>query len=212
MSATPDIAVDPKLATKLRARERVWLKRHWRNIASASVVTTAVLFPLLLAARSGGLAGPQGPIAIPVVGFLLLFSVWLWVRALVSRLRFTESAVEATDQNLGLSQHRIRLGDIVAASIASVGLDIHLRSITSSHYCVYACELTPGRAKESRWVALWITPYEVAANTLLAELRHRCELTEVSPVSRDYGTGIWPQPTIWQRSGFDPGRLPAPRW
>lgn len=196
MSSTSDAAVDPSLAAKLQAGERVWLKRHWRNIGPPSILTLVPLIPIALAYR-------QNPSVLPLLGFFWAFAAWLWVRALANRLRFTDTTVEATDQNWGLFQHRIRLADIVAAQITGVGLDIRIRRVTNSHYCVYVCQLTPGRGRGSRWVALWITPYAIKANTLLAELRRRCELTEISPVSQNYRTAIW------QRPGIDPDVLPS---
>jgi hypothetical protein len=197
---------DPKLAAMLQGGERIWLKRHWRNIASASAGSVAPLF-----AVAWRIVNPGNPPPALLVGFLWAAAAWLWWRALASRLRFTESSVEATDQNCGLFQHRVRLSDVVAACVIGVGLDIHARSITNSHYAVYAAELTPGRENPSRWVALWITPYAVNASTLLAELRRRCGLTQVSPAGHTYGTRIWPHPTVWQREGLDASVLPVPR-
>lgn len=200
MGDASDSPVHPELAADLQAGERVWLKRNWRNIVPPAVVTCVPLSVVVM-------AYPQDPSVVWLLAFFGPCAVWLWVRGLASRLRFTETTVEATEQNWGLSQHRLRLEDIVAARIAGIGLDIHLRSVTNSHYCVYVCQLTPEREKGSRWVALWITPYATKANTLLAELRRRCDLTEISPVSHNYRTPIWPQPTVWQRPGLDPSAL-----
>jgi hypothetical protein len=200
MSTTPDSVVDPGLAADLQAGERVWLKRNWRNIVPPAIITLVPLLCVMMMYR-------HDPSVVLVFAFFGPVAAWLWVRGLASRLRFTETTVEATEQNWGLSQHRLRLEDIVAARIAGIGLDIHLRSVTSSHYCVYVCRLTPGQGKGSRWVALWNTPYAIKADTLLAELRRRCDLTEISPVSHNYRTPIWPQPTVWQRPGLDPGVL-----
>ena len=200
--------IDPRLAAKLKAGERVWLKRHWMNIPAPTLVTLAVLL-LVVTARSS-LYG-QGPVPVFVLGWFSLSAAWLWWRAMASRLRFTDSAVEATDQNFGLSQQRIQLGDIVAAWIAPIqGIRIGRRASRDAN-CVYVCELTPGQRKASRSVALWITPRNVNANTLLAELRRRCDLSEISPVSQDYQPLLRQRLTVWQRPGLDPNVLPVPR-
>jgi hypothetical protein len=199
MSNPSDSVIDPKLAAKLQAGKRVPLKRNWRNITPPAILT---LFPLLVVA----MAYRQDPSVLLLLVFFWPFAAWLWWRAMANRLQFAESAVEATDQNLGLSQHRIQLGEIVAAWIAPIReIRIGRRAFKDAN-CVYVCELTPGQRRASRSVALWITQYGINANTLLAELRRRCELSEISLVSGDYRT------TVWQRPGLDPNVLPVPRW
>ena len=189
MGNNSECAVDSELASKLQAGERVWLKRNWRNIAPAAICTLVPLSAVAMTYR-------QDLSTVLLLGFFGPYAAWLWVRALANRLRFTEATVEATDQNWGLSQHRIRLEDVVAARVSDIGLDVRILRVTNSRYCVYVYQLTPGRGSGSRWVSLWITPYEVKASTLLAELRRRCELTEISPMSRDLHT------TVWQRPGL----------
>jgi hypothetical protein len=209
MSDTPDRVIDLELAAKLEAGERVWLKRHWMNIPAPTLLTLIVLV-LVVTARSS-LYG-QGPGSFCLLACFSLSAAWLWWRALASRLQFTKTAVDATDQNLGLSQHPIQLGDVVAAWIAPIReIRIGRRAFKDAN-CVYVCELTPGQHRASRWVALWITPYDIKANTLLAELRRRCDLNEISPASEDYRPLFEQRPTIWQRPGLDPNVLPAPRW
>jgi len=206
MSEGLNDTVDPRLAVALKEGRSVWLKRHWRNVVPAFASSIAAVFAVAMAATDPGNLPP-----ILLVVFLMAAAALLWWRVLASRLQFTETAVMATDQNLGLFRHHILLCDLVAACIIGIGLNLHIRGVANSHFCVYVCELTPGRGNPSRWVALWITPYAVNASTLLAELRHRCELSEISPMSRDYSTAVWPQPTVWQRPGLDPNLLPQ-RW
>ncbi len=135
----------------------------------------------------------QAPIPLPVVGGFLLLLAWLWTWVLTSQLRLSGTFVETANP----LPRRLRLQNIVAARITGPSRE---------YYAVYVCRLTPGRGKGVRWALLWSTPYATNANTLLAELRRRCDLTEVSPVSKDYHT------TVWQRPGFDPSPLALEWW
>jgi hypothetical protein len=188
MGDASDSPVDPELAAKLQAGERVWLKREGLKIAAASVLT---FFTVLMIAMLH-----QDPVGLWIVAFLGLYVSWGWVRILAIRVGFTETTVEASEQVLGLSLNRIRLKDIVAAQVARSGYD---------NVCICVCQLSPGQQKGARWVALWVGPSKITANTLLAEVSRRCGLTEISPASQGYRT------TVWQRPGIGSDVLPMSR-
>jgi hypothetical protein len=188
--STVDTETDPKLAAKLQTGEGIWLNRDWRSFLAAAFVGAGALLFVCVAAMGGR---PVPVAAIVFTGLCMLAAVWVWAAVLFGHLRFSGTFMEITR---GLPR-QFRLQDIVAARVVGPWRD---------YYSVYACRLTPGRGKGVRWALLWNAPSATSANTLLAELQRRCDLTEVSPISKDYHT------TVWQRPGFDPSPLALKWW
>jgi hypothetical protein len=192
-----DGPIDPELAAKLQAGAQVWQERRLTHLIGASL-RTLVWVLLIAMSRDARVSRRDAFLITYWIGLPLgLYLTWPLVCVLASRMRFTETDVEASEPILGITQYRLRLEDIVAARI---------RPLTSER-CVYACELTPGRRKGWRWVPLWVTSQHAGANTLLAEVRRRCELTETDPrLNRDY------RATVWYRPGFDTKLLELEWW
>jgi hypothetical protein len=192
--STVDTETDPKLAAKLQAGERIWLQRH-RIVVACCLGAAAAAFVIVVLVS----AEPTPLIGIALTAVSVLFAAWVWAIVLLSRLRFTNTTIETTEMGAWPFRRRLSLRDIAAARVRRVVN----RSIS---YYVYACQATPGRGKGARWVKLWDALSVRQANTLLAELRRRCDLTEVSPISKDYHT------TVWQRPGFDSSPLALEWW
>ena len=192
-----DGPIDPELAAKLQAGVRVWQQRRPLYLVGASLPT--LVWVLLIAMSLHARVSRRDAFLITYwIGLPLgLYFAWPLVRVLASRMRFTETGAEASEPILGITQYRLRLEDMVAVRIWPINRE----------RCVYACELTPGRRKGWRWVPLWVTPDRAKANTLLAEVRRRCELTETDPrLNRDY------RATVWYRPGFDTKLLELEWW
>ena len=192
----------------MQAGEAVWIKRTWNNFGAPSVFTlVTVIFLLVARADPSTYKGAAGSGAL---------AVWFWLWVMGSRLRFTDTTLLITSQNYGLWSRRVDLQEVVAARIDGLGLDVRLRPdasgrrVRNSHCAVYVCQFSPAHGGKPRWVGLWITPYKIRADTLLAELRRRCDLTELSSASDKYRTELWPSPEVWQRPGFDASLLSPP--
>jgi hypothetical protein len=192
-----DGPIDPELAAKLQAGARVWQQRRLTHLIGASLPT--LVWVLLIAmSRDARVSRRDAFLMTYWMGLPLgLYLTWMWVRVLASRMRFTETCVETSEPLQGMALYRLRLEDIVAVR-TQLGASVRR---------VYVCRLRPGRRRGCRWVSLWVTSQHAKANTLLAEVRRRCELTETDPrLNRDY------RATVWYRPGFDTKLLELEWW